>query len=155
MNYCLHLFSNEELPMIKCIWRIRFHVVAGIVFCAIALPELQAFAFVPEDLERLKSTNNCPGCDLRSADLHGARLKQAVLEGANLMGANLEGADLQGAVLDDASLEKAVLKKAILSGASLDHATIDDADLNGALLDDTIWVDGKICKKGSVGVCKK
>jgi uncharacterized protein YjbI with pentapeptide repeats len=145
----------KELPVINYILRIRSYVVAGVAVCGIALSALQAFAFVPEDLERLKATNNCPGCDLRGADLHGARLKQAVLEGANLLGANLEGADLQGTVLDDASLEKAVLKKAILSGASLDHATIDDADLNGALLDGTTWVDGKICKKGSVGVCKK
>lgn len=151
----LEIVCYEELPVIKHILRIRSYVVAGVIFCEIALFPLQAFAFVPEDLERLTATNNCPGCDLRNADLHGARLKQAVLEGANLMGANLEGADLQGAVLDDAGMEKAVLKKAILSGASLDHATIDDADLNGALLDDTTWVDGKICKKGSVGVCKK
>lgn len=133
---------------------IRQYLITGIVLCGIALPVMQAFAFVPEDLERLKTTKNCPGCDLRNANLRGAYLEKAIMEGANLMGANLEASNLQGAVLDDASLEKANLKKAVLSGASLDHANMDDADLSGALLDGATWLDGKVCKKESVGICK-
>ena len=44
--------------------------------------------------------------------------------------------------------------RTLLTGASLDHATVDGADLSGAILDGTIWLDGKVCKKGSIGVCK-
>lgn len=132
---------------------LRLFVITAVVFCGIALPVMDSCAFVPEDLDRLKATKSCLGCDLRNAVLRGADLERAAMEGVNLMGANLEGANLQGAVLDDASLEKANLKKALLSGASLDHATMDDADLSGAVLDGVIWPDGRVCKKESVGVC--
>lgn len=139
---------------------LKFTVCARLSVCVcvgvwcLTLSVLQAGAFVPEDLDRLKATKNCPGCDLRDASLKGAQLEQAGLEGANLMGANLEGANLQDAVLDDASMEKTNLKKAILTGASLDHATVDDADFSGANLEDVTWLDNRICKKGSIGICK-
>ncbi len=111
-------------------------------------------AFVPEDLDQLKKQKKCPGCDLRAADLHGADLADVNLEGANLMGANLEGAILTDATLEDASLEKANLKNADLHGASLDHAAVDGTDFKGADMQDMTWIDGKVCKKGSIGICK-
>ena len=111
-------------------------------------------AFVPEDLERAVKQKNCPGCDLRGADLRGVDLSAAKLEGINLMGANLEGVNLVNATLDDASLEKANLSNARLNGASMDHAGIDEAVFKGADLQDVVWIDGKICKKGSIGMCK-
>ncbi len=39
------------------------------VMYIISLTAVTASAFVPEDLERLKKEKNCPGCDLRAADL--------------------------------------------------------------------------------------
>jgi uncharacterized protein YjbI with pentapeptide repeats len=150
----IFVIAEKELRVPKSITRIKSSVLMVIATCSFTVSALQAFAFVPEDLERLKATKNCPGCDLRGADLHGASLEGVGLEGANLMEANLEGANLQDAVLDDASLEKANLRKAILHGASLDHATIDGADMSGANLEDSTWLDGKVCKKGSIGVCK-
>jgi Pentapeptide repeats (8 copies) len=121
-------------------------VLAALV---ISLTPLSSSAFVPEDLVRLKDAKICPGCDLRGADLRGLDLNAANLEGANLMGANLEGVNLESSILDDASCEKANLKNARLHGASIDHATFDEADLQGAT-----WIDGKVCKKGSIGICK-
>ena len=115
---------------------------------------LACFAFVPDDLETLKVSKKCPGCDLRGADLRGLRLDGSNLEGANLMGANLEGVSLEDAILDDASCEKSNLRNARLHGASMDHATIDEADFTGADLQDVTWIDGRVCKKGSIGVCK-
>ena len=38
----------------------------------------------PEDLEKLKETNQCPKCDLSGADLEGANLRKANLKDANL-----------------------------------------------------------------------
>lgn len=146
--------TEKESTVLKIGARIRSSVIMGAAMCCITLSALQAFAFVPEDLARLKATKKCPGGDLRGADLRGANLEQAEMEGANLMEANLEGANLQDAVLDDASFEQANLKKAILSGASLDHASIEGADFSGANLEDATWIDNRVCKKGSIGVCK-
>jgi len=129
-------------------------VLALLVAVLIGLAPVLSAAFVPEDLDQLKKQKKCPGCDLRGADLHGADLADANLEGANLMGANLEGASLTDATLEDASLENANLKNANLHGASLDHATIDGVDFKGADLQDMTWIDGRVCKKGSIGVCK-
>ena len=125
-----------------------------LIALGISLMPVPSSAFVPEDLASLKETKKCPGCDLRGADLRGLDLTGSNLEGANLMGANLEGVTLEDAVLDDASCEKTNLRKAKLRGTSMDHATIDEADFNGADLQDVIWIDGRVCKKGSIGVCK-
>lgn len=136
--------------------RIPARIVAtALVAGCISLVPVVSSAFVPEDLAQLKSTNKCPGCDLRAADLRGMELADANLEGANLMGANLTGVTLTDATLEDASLEKANFSKANLKGASLDHATIDDAVFTGADLQDMTWTDGKVCGRGSIGVCKK
>ena len=70
------------------------------------------------------------------------------------MGANLEGVSLEKAILDDASCEKTNFRNAKLQGTSMDHATIDEADFKGADLQDVIWIDGRVCKKGSIGTCK-
>jgi len=120
----------------------------------IALAPVRASAFVPEDMEQLKKTKKCPGCDLRGADLRGVDLSDANMEGVNLMGANLEGVNLEDATLDDASLEKSNLRNARLHGTSMDHATIDEVDFKGADLQDVTWIDGRVCKKGSIGSCK-
>ncbi len=118
----------------------RVPVMAALV--AGLLPAVSPAA-VPEDLENLKATKKCPGCDLRGADLRGMNLGGANLEGANLLGANLEGANLEGANLEDASCEKVNLLKSRLDGIKLEGANLEDA----------IWSDGRVCKKGSVGSC--
>jgi hypothetical protein len=111
---------------------------------AVSMMPVVTSAFVPEDVESLKATKKCAGCDLRKADLRGMDLVGANLEGANLLAANLEGADLEGANLEDASCEKANLNKARLGGVKLEGANLEDA----------VWSDGKVCAKGSVGSCK-
>lgn len=139
--------------------RIRFNTqimlaIPVLVALVISLMPVPSSAFVPEDLTTLKESKKCPGCDLRGADLRGVNLNGANLEGANLMGANLEGVSLEKATLDDASCEKTNFLKAKLQGTSMDHASIDQADFNGADLQDVTWIDGRVCKKGSIGVCK-
>jgi hypothetical protein len=56
-----------------------------IAICALILP-LSVGAYEPENLKRLKKTNECLKCDLSYANLRGANL-----QGANLERANLEG----------------------------------------------------------------
>jgi uncharacterized protein YjbI with pentapeptide repeats len=119
-------------------------VLMVMTLLAATLLPMRSFAFVSEDIDTLKQTKTCPGCDLRGADLKGANLAGANLEGANLLGANLEGANLEGANLEDASCEKANLLKSRLNGVKLE----------GANLEDVTWSDGKVCQKGSVGSCK-
>jgi len=81
--------------------------------------------------------------DMAYATLNLADLRQADLTGARLVGAGLRKADLRGASLKDADLSYAVLQGARLKGARL----------AGARLDHAIWVDGRVCRPGSVGRC--
>ena len=65
------------------------------------------------DLNKLKTTKNCAGCNLskanlKGADFHGANLSGAklvnsILTGANLIGANLKNTNLNGADLKNVS----------------------------------------------------
>ena len=48
-----------------------------------------ASAFDPADLQNLKDTKKCAGCDLTEADLTGADLSGSILTGAIMNGAIL------------------------------------------------------------------
>jgi len=86
--------------------------------CALAISAVQtARASNPDQVNQLRSTKKCPGCDLGSADLSGANLSGADLSGANLEGSTLYKADLSHANLTDAVLNNANLKGANLRGA--------------------------------------
>ncbi len=61
----------------------------------------------------------------------------------NLSGANLENSDITGAKLDKVNLSKANLK----------NAEFRYIDIEKVSLSETIWVDGRICKKKSVSFC--
>jgi len=88
-----------------------------------------ASAFNSVDLDTLRRTNKCVGCDLKSANLRGAYLK----------GANLE----------NAKLKYVKFQKAYLFNVNFNGANLKGANLEGAL-----WTDGvTICKKGSIGKC--
>lgn len=58
-----------------------------------------ASAFDPADLQRLKDTKKCVGCDLTRADLVGAKLSGADLTGTNLSGAKLFEANLSRTIM--------------------------------------------------------
>jgi uncharacterized protein YjbI with pentapeptide repeats len=94
-----------------------------------------------ENLEKLKKTNKCKGCDLTGAnlsrldltdaDLEGANLSSAKLSLTNLTRANLQNADLRSAVLGGTDLSDADLRGADLRGASLDSAYHQGAKFDG------------------------
>lgn len=96
-----------------------------------------AAAFSQTDLETLKATKVCQGCDLTDANLSGANLSGANMSVANLKGANLSGANLSGANL---------------SGANCTgyRTNLESVNLSGA-----IWIEGSKCQQGSIGQCIK
>lgn len=100
----------------------------------------------------LNSTN------LQRANLFGSKFVKADLAYADLSNTNLSFADLQQAQLKGANLRAADLNKANLRGADLSYADLQDAKLidtvlTNANLSNAIWVDGRKCLVGSVGVC--
>ncbi len=135
---------------------------------------MEGVKLVTADLRGAKLRNaNMGGADLRGAQLSGADIAYTNLVGANLsgailhqvtmLGANMRNADLAGADLTGANLAYAILQKADLSSINLTDADLRNADLqgaslsmatlSGAILDHAIWLDGRICAKGSVGKC--
>ena len=89
------------------------------------------------NLNKLKSTKSCSGCDLTAVELVGFDLRNANLNGfANLSRANLTKADLSGADLTGAKLTDANLTGANLTGANLIGANLTDAKLDGVILTD-------------------
>ncbi len=83
---------------------------------------------VKNNVYKIRSQRKCIGCFL----------VDAYLVRANLRGVNLRAANLT----------RAKLMYASLYGADLSKATLDGADFSGAQ-----WIDGKICKSGSIGGC--
>tara|TARA_R110002072_G_scaffold3149_3_gene23453 strand:- start:109899 stop:110798 length:900 start_codon:yes stop_codon:yes gene_type:complete len=120
--------------------------------------------------------SNCTFLNLNveNEDLEFALLTDAILNESNLLGANLSGADMAYAVITKSDFSYANLENARLIGANLHasdfryanlkNANFSFADLRNALLaganlsnarfDNTIWIDGRICKKGSLGACQ-
>lgn len=87
---------------------------------------------------------NLSGSDLAYAEIIESDLSYANLERSRLIGANLKHSDLRYANLNEADLSYADLSQALLAGANVSNAKFDNA----------IWVDGQICHKGSIGLCR-
>ena len=94
-------------------------VVAGLLAVTV-----NAHAFEQSDLDKLKATGRCEGCDLNFAYMKQASLKGANLENANLREAEMKETDLSGANLERADLRRAELEKANLKGARLTGAKL-------------------------------
>ncbi len=89
---------------------------------------------VEKNIERLRNTNSCPGCELFYANLRGANLSSANLISANLFHADLSGANLFDAKLMHTYMNSADLTDAKLEGADLSGADLSEANLVGANL---------------------
>lgn len=93
-----------------------------------------------ENLEILKKTNSCRGCDLSGLTLNRMNFAGADLEGADFSMAkfflsNLAGANLRNSNLKGASFGGTDLSEADLSGADLRGTSLDGAYLGGTILD--------------------
>ena len=98
-------------------------------------------AFDERDLDKLRETGSCEGCNLRAADLSGlnllgANLRGAYMHRANLRGAKLRNADLSNADLSSANLREADLRNAILTGTQLNDSNLAMTNLRGANIRD-------------------
>jgi uncharacterized protein YjbI with pentapeptide repeats len=93
-------------------------------------------------VEQLKNTRACSGCDLTDAQLGGLQLQRSDLTAANLSGAHLYMANLRNANLTGASLVGADLTAANLEGAK-------GADLSGATTSERTT-----CPNGKPGPCR-
>ncbi len=118
--------------------------------------KLEGIVVVVKDMTGafLQNTN------LRGADLHGSNLSGSDISYANLNAAKLSYTNLSHAILIGAGLRDADLTNADLSNANLSYANLKGAQLGGARmkginLSRTIWIDGTICKQGSIGTCLK
>ncbi|MBL1140719.1 MAG: pentapeptide repeat-containing protein [Proteobacteria bacterium] len=94
------------------------------------------------------------GANLMGVNLSGADMAYAVIKSSDLSYANLERVRLIGANLTQTDIRYANLKNADLSYADLTGAQLAGADLSNAQFNNTIWTDGRQCKKGSVGSCR-
>mgnify|MGYP000717909949 CR=1 FL=1 len=84
-----------------------------------------------------------PNVDWSVCNMGGASLRKAKMGGAYLRYVDLTQTDLSSAGLANVNL----------SGADLYDANLTGADLTGAKLSGATWIDGRICAKGSIGVC--
>lgn len=101
----------------------------------------------------------------KNALLQSSQFKQASLQDSNLDYANLSHADLSQANLSRASLRAADLRGSVLNNTIFTNADLSYADLTGARaskikftsakLSNTIWFDGRVCHKDSIGGCKR
>ena len=96
----------------------------------------------PEHIATFRATKQCPGCDLKNAQLGGfqatnANLINADLSDASFYGGSLRGADLTGAILDRTNFEMADLSGAV-----------------GAMLATAITDARTTCPDGTPGPCK-
>ena len=97
-----------------------------------------------DNLEKLKKTNSCRGCDLSGltlkrmnfagADLEGADLSRTKFQLSSLSGANLRNANLRGASFGGCDLGEADLRGADLRGTSLEGAYLDKTLLEGEFI---------------------
>ncbi len=86
--------------------------------------------------------------DARESHFDYANLSLSDLSHADFRRASLKAEDLRGVDLTGADFSQAAL-----SYADLTHAKGRGIKLIGAKLDSTVWFDGKICAKQSVGHC--
>ena len=95
----------------------------------------------PEHVAAFRATRQCPGCDLKNAQLGGFQAPKA-----NLINADLSDASFYGGSLRDADL----------TGAILDRTNFEMADLSGAvgaILSTAITDARTTCPNGSAGPC--
>ena len=124
--------AHGDVPM-----KSKFLAIALIVAPLLGSPIARAAN--PEDVQRLRDTNECSECDLSNIDLSGMDLSNAKLgfsnlRGSNLAGTNLEEAFLFGADLRETNLQNANLRDAELESAKLSGARLEGANLGGAFL---------------------
>jgi uncharacterized protein YjbI with pentapeptide repeats len=166
-------FNHPKLPTFSII----FSVFVIILFGFVLNPEKQEIMVdcsTPANIG--VNWSNCSFIHLNAEnqDMKSSNLKDAVLNESKLLGVNLSDSDMAYAEIRASDLSYANLERVRLIGANLEktdlrYANLKDADLSyadlsGAKLagantintrfDNTIWTNGQLCKKGSIGTCQ-
>ena len=84
------------------------------------------------------------------ANLYEANLEGGNFEKTNFTSANLTRVNFKAASLIEANFKDSNLFEADFTGSNITNASFEGANLNNA-----IWVDGKKCSLGSIGICNK
>ena len=168
-----HRIKRPQLPILSILLIMIVIIVSGYVLT----PEnknLQSGCALPPAKGVNWSNCNFVDLNIENQSMESSILTDATLNQAKLLGANFSGSDMAYAEITKSDLSYANLEKVRLIGADLKHsdlryanlkdADLSYADLSNALLaganisntkfDNTIWTNGQICKKGSVGSCR-
>jgi uncharacterized protein YjbI with pentapeptide repeats len=113
------------------------------VFAALSVAAVTTYTSSanPEQVAAFRATKNCPGCDLKNAQLGGFQAQNANLINADLSDATFYGGSLKGADLTGAILDRTNLAMTDLSGAV------------GAILATAITDERTVCPNGAAGPC--
>ena len=118
--------------------------------------QLEGLVYPNARLESASMKNiNLTGADLNHSDMRSADLAYSVMSLADLRDSDISGANLVGVTLRGAKLANVNFSHSDLSYANLAGADLTNVDFSGARLGNTIWVDGSICRRDSVGECLK
>lgn len=106
------------------------------------------------------SESNLHSVILRNANLFATNFAKSRMDYSDLSGSNLSFAIFRNTNLKGANFRHTDLRKADFSSANLSYADFRNATITGALfknaeLSNAIWVDGKVCARGSIGQCVK
>jgi len=105
------------------------------------------------------SESNLHSVILRNSNLYASNFNKASMDYSNLSGSNLSQSSFVRAKLKGASFKNSDLRRTNFKGADLTYsdfsnANITFADFTDANLAHAIWINGKVCRAGSVGRCQ-
>jgi len=105
------------------------------------------------------SRSQLSAINLQRACLNNSNFEQVVFTGSDLHqaamnNANFEEVQFRSANLSSASLNNSNFSNCDLSGANLRNATIRNTNFNQVKLDGATWIDGRVCREGSIDNCR-
>jgi hypothetical protein len=86
--------------------------------------------------------------DFSGFSLNNAEFRSSRFSAVNFSNSDLSNSDFRRTVLDAVSFSGAILRNVDFSEATLGDVSFEKADLSGA-----VWIDGRVCKDGSIGLC--
>jgi len=89
-----------------------------------------------------------------NTDISGRNFSAAKLAGVTMTNVDANSAIFKQADLSGAKFTNIDLSKADLRGANLKGAHFLNVDWEDALLEGAVWIDGRRCGAGSIGVCR-
>ena len=147
---------HRDNPHGGCHMKISMIVIFTVtVALAISIFSSPVWASDQKDLQKFYSTHSCRDCDLSFLNLSNAIFPGLDVKGANMRGAVLAYGKFTGSNFRKVDFTEANLTYANFSGADLRKADLTKATIAGADFTGAIWINGKRCLQGSIGMCKQ